>query len=438
VTVDATDRRRAQVAFCGWLFVIALAARLAFVLFYEQFPPLLGDDVAYDAVAQHLVAGRGFAIERASPAGIVLEPQVRVGPAYPLFLAAIYSVFGHSVLGVRIAQAVVGALTAVLTARIGSLAFGRQVGRLAGGITAVLPGLIVYTGMLLTEVAFAFLLVLSVWLASEALYRSSGGSWWIATGVALGVASLLRAEAIVVAPLVAAAVFFGTRARRLGPALLLCLATGLTVGAWTLRNYIHYRELVLVSTHGGPTLWIATMGWSDWRFDDPAYQELLTPGANDVEQARVFQRQGFKNILNDPLGYLQLCVRRFFELWLGSHTTYVVGFTEGFRVYYAAGAMDKLAVKLTLLAANTALIGLAFLAMPRAFRASAVERRPHVWLCTAPIVAVAIVHFFLYSGARYHVPVLPFVAILGAAALRQAASGTGFYTVNASWRANGR
>ena len=111
-----------------------------------------------------------------------------------------------------------------------------------------------------------------------------------------------------------------------------------------------------------------------------------------------------------------MCFRRIFDLWLGSHTTYLVGFTNSFKAYYDNGDVGRVAVKAVLFGINTALVGLAILGIPRAFRIGS-EKRAFLWLCLHPIIAVTIVHFFLYSGARYHVPVLPFVLIFSAVGL---------------------
>ncbi|RJR49555.1 MAG: hypothetical protein C4576_06675 [Desulfobacteraceae bacterium] len=413
---DGKDSWQEQIAYCGWLFTIALLLRLGFVLFYDQYPALLADAAIYDSIGQSLAGGRGFVLQGTSEDRLVEMPQVRVGPIYPLFLACLYFIFGHSIQAVRITQAVLGAATVIFTVRIAWLSFGRSVARLAGVVAALYPALIVYAGMILTETTFAFLLVVCIWIASEA-FRKQSAYLWTATGVFLGFAALLRTEALVIAPfLVGTLMRFGRNASRTRSILLLCLAMTLTVGTWTLRNYYHYNELILVSAHGGPTLWIATVGWKDWKFDDPVYQSLVSQGTNDIERARILQRQAIKNILDNPGRYLLLCSRRVVDLWLGSHTTYLVGLSANFQAYYDKGEFGRFGAKGTLLVINVGLIGLAFIGLSRSLRAGS-ELRALRWLCLSPIIAITAVHFFMYSGARYHVPVLPFVFIFSAAGM---------------------
>lgn len=426
MTVDTASGWRRQIPYVGGLFVVALVLRLGFVLFYEQFPAGRGDVIIYEAIGRSVAAGRGFLLpttrSTGEPSAVVSTegadagPQVRMGPVFPLFLAAVYVTLGDSAAAVRVVQAIVGAVTVVLVVRVAWLAFGGPIARVAGAIAAVYPGLIVYTGMVLTETLFAFVLTACVWIAAEALRRRSS-AWWAAEGVVLGAAILLRAEALIMAPLLVAGMALGDggsrRRRRLA---LLCLAASLTVGVWTARNYYHFREFVLVATHGGTTLWITTMGWTDWKYDDPRYQALIDPDVSEIEQSRILQRAAVRNILDDPASYLRASVVRVFELWVGSHTTYLAGFTEGLRTYAARGEPGRVAVKGALLAFNTIVIVLAIPGLVRAVR-TAGERRALVLLCLAPILAMTVVHFFLYSGARYHVPVLPFVAMFGAAGI---------------------
>jgi 4-amino-4-deoxy-L-arabinose transferase-like glycosyltransferase len=402
-------------AYCRWLFAVALGVRLVFVLLYPQAPVGQGDDVIYDSIGQSIASGDGFLLAEVTPGGLSSVPQVRVGPVYPLFLGTVYLILGHSITAVRVVQAVLGALTVLLVFRIAALILDEHVARIAAAITALYPALILYTGVVLTETLFAFTLTGCVWLAVEAVQRRSTW-WWAAAGCALGVSVLLRTEAVVMAPLFLAALLrYGAPETLIGGALALTTAAALTVAPWTARNYYHYRELILVSAHGGPTLWISAVGWRDWHFDDPEYRSLIGAAANDRERSRILQRDALRKIQGDPAGYLRLCLRRVFDLWIGSHTTYFVGFDGSFGTYYGGGEVARVAVKAVMLALNTVVVLLGLLGIIAAF-SGRVSNRAGAALCAIPVVAVAVVHFFLYAGARYHVPVLPFVIIFAALA----------------------
>ncbi len=406
------------------LFIIALALRLAFVLFYEQFPPFLGDDAGYDSTALNLANGRGFVQQSVdSVTGAVFEPVIAFGPTYPIFLALIYLLFGHSVMVVRVTQALLGTVIVIIVFRVARTAFDERVALMAGALTAVHPALITYTGMLVMETLFAFLLMLSVW-AMIAAVKSQSLNAWLRAGIVLGLSVLLREEALAIILLFFGAVmWYGKKQHKTRNLLILSVTLMLTVGIWTLRNYVVFKEAILVSAKGGPTLWISTMGWSEWRNDEP-YKSLVQ-GLNYLQRSHVLRREGIKNILADPAHYLRLCLERIAPFWLGSHTTYLAGFSDSFQAYYVQGALARVSVKAILLFLN---IGLLILALWGTW-VSVFKDRGQRYLrviCLSPVVAIAVVHFFLFATSRYQVPVLPFILMFSAVGVGEALRKLGF------------
>ena len=95
------------------------------------------------------------------------EPNAYITPGYPLFLSAIYAVSPDENMGiyyVKIVQAVLGTLTALL----GYLIAKRLAGNIAGWIAFVLmvvyPTYIVMPLFLLTETLYTFLFLLYIFL----------------------------------------------------------------------------------------------------------------------------------------------------------------------------------------------------------------------------------------------------------------------------------
>jgi len=396
------------------LAVLALVLRLTFVLAYEQYPAFLADDRGYDDVAVNLAAGKGFVAQAESgKEGTVHEPVVAFGPVYPAFLALIYALFGHSTEAVRLIQAILGAVTVLVVYYVAAEAFDEQVAHWAGLFAAVHPALIIYSGMLITETLFAGLLVLSVWTVMTAARRDSLPVWFGA-GCVAGLAVLLREEALVVAVLVVATVLrLGRPRRNIRQVAAFAIALVLTVGGWTIRNYQSFGEVIPVSANGGKTLWISTMGWDEWRYDDDSYKALVA-GLPDVERDRVLRREGIKNILADPLRYTGLCMQRLAAFWFGSHTTYLAGFSESFHAYAAEGAWMKVMGKGLLLAVNIVLLALAVWGAWAGLVQES-RRRLERMVCGAPVTAVAVVHFFLFATSRYQVPILPCLLVFTAA-----------------------
>jgi 4-amino-4-deoxy-L-arabinose transferase-like glycosyltransferase len=142
------------------------------------------------------------------------EPSLIRLPGYPLFLASIYSVFGHSSNGaVRIVQALIDTASCGLVAL---LAFywqpdekrKRTTAIAALALAAICPFTTIYTATILTEVPATFL-VMAMCLAATLAFRKISTTedtagdqkgfkrallWWIAAGLCGGLAVLFRPD----------------------------------------------------------------------------------------------------------------------------------------------------------------------------------------------------------------------------------------------------
>lgn len=394
-------------AFVWLVFLTALAVRLGYVLVYPQVAPVYGDDRMYDEVGWNLTRGRGFVGGFAAAVAQSPEaPEVGIGPTYPAFLALVYRVAGHDLRAVRVVQAILSAGLVLILFAPARRAFGQPAARIAAVLVALYPPFVIYSGMLLTETLFAFSLAFIVRVVSWAARSAAAWPWGVA-GLLAGVVVLLRQETLVVIAVFAAVVWWFRGRRMVGRLVAFGLITVLTIGVWTVRNYVVFGEIILVSAHGGDILWISTRDWTEWHYDDLELKSLVQ-GLSYVEQNNVLRREGLRNIVNDPLGYLALCFRRLPHFWISSHTSYLVGFTQPFLAYWEQGALGRLAVKLALLALNVALLTLAVWGIAVSFRA------PSSWTETAvlflvPVVVIALVHFFLFAAPRYQMPAMTFL-----------------------------
>ena len=106
---------------------------------------------------------------------------------------------------------------------------------LAAALTLVLPGL-VYSGLILTEVAFYPLLVLAVWAMAQALVRPTLARQALFVGAVLA-AMATRLQAIALVPAFLTALAFEPRkALRLWPTIAAFAAATVAWSAWQLRN----------------------------------------------------------------------------------------------------------------------------------------------------------------------------------------------------------
>ena len=169
-----------------WLALIvgtALAIRVICVLAIQIEP--IRDGAEYDRLALSILSGDGYVDANGVP-----DAFWPVG--YPVFLATIYLVVGHSYLAAGIANALLGAIVVLLTYALAREALSSRVSLAAAGVTAFLPAHIVaYTPNLLTEMLHT-VLVLTVLIATLRLARSSTWKNAALLGFIIGVSVYVR------------------------------------------------------------------------------------------------------------------------------------------------------------------------------------------------------------------------------------------------------
>ena len=103
---------------------------------------------------------------------------------YPIYLTILYTIFGDSVLIVRILKAVLGAWSCVLLYKLASRNVGEEAGRMAGIFCCLMPNLIMYCGLHLKEIEMIFLTIAALERADN-LLRTKVTFWKVLLVAAL-------------------------------------------------------------------------------------------------------------------------------------------------------------------------------------------------------------------------------------------------------------
>jgi len=248
---------------------VAFALRVAAVLLVEVDPRARwGFDMSwYDGVARRLLTGFGYV-------GIDWAPTAHWPPGYPLLLAGIYWLFGPSLLAAKLANVLLATTTVALTWRIGCELGRSRVGVVAAAILALFPGDVLFSPTILSETLFGTLFSASLWLFLRRTNRGDArATTWLAFGVLLGAAALVRGTALVVLPAFTLAwLACGAGVRRAAWWSAAALAgLALALAPWTLRNWVRLGYPILVGTNGVAALWV---GQSDVATSD----DILPPG----------------------------------------------------------------------------------------------------------------------------------------------------------------
>ncbi|MDE2039542.1 MAG: glycosyltransferase family 39 protein [Elusimicrobia bacterium] len=252
----ATSRRRAALVFAA-----AFALRLGYAAATTAGRgELVADARDYSSYAQSLIQTGTYR----DAAGARADRM----PGYPLFLAALFCLFGTSVAAVQAVQCALGAATCVLVLELGSDWLGPGWG-LAGGLGAACYfDLFSTSARLLTETLAAFLLTLLFLLYSRR--RPARPRDAAAMGLVAGALYLVRPEFSLFALLLAALLLLElwpvSRRRAAACAGALLLGLSLFALPWALRNKAVLGRMVLTSTAGPLNLYLGIPRTAHERF----------------------------------------------------------------------------------------------------------------------------------------------------------------------------
>jgi 4-amino-4-deoxy-L-arabinose transferase-like glycosyltransferase len=463
VTAEARRLLHHEALFGALLFVVALAPRLYVALAWAGEP--VWDGHYYDFGAQRIATGHGYSDDRSVAGLLVWHPWCHYPVGYSAFLAGFYRIFGasHAVAGV--ANALTGAALAVVTFALARHGISPIRARLAGLIVALHPGLVLYAAVVMSEPLAALLTLVAFWLT----VREARPWRAIAAGaLVLGVASLVRPQALLCAPFLAWAALQKTeltRAARVAFAVSACALALVPVLPWTIRNCRVMDGCALVSTNGGWNLAIGAFPRATGRFETLRSSDGCSDVTGQVQQDRCWFQYGVAQIRSHPWHWLSLVPAK-------------LGFTfdhESFAVEYLheakpdawpeerrVRARDWTTFAHRLLVAAAALGGIAF---PGAFGFRAARAQGGLLVAAASLGAYAlqsdspafwplvlfavsvpwiplpgrpsfppslalgvvlvattvVTHAVFFGEDRYHMVVTPVLALLGAAALRQPA-----------------
>jgi 4-amino-4-deoxy-L-arabinose transferase-like glycosyltransferase len=257
----------------AFVFLLALGLRLAYV---EESERVLGLDVSQLSQTDNYVFAQwarliadGDVLCRQQPHAYHLwtsdvapesrwlewyggESTFHQAPLYPYLVAGIYTLFGRQHIVVGRVQAVLGALTCLLTFLLARRLVSFTAGLAAGLLLACMSSFYFYDAFILRDGVMALFVVLLALAADRAVHRGRPRDWLVAGG-ALGLFTLAKETGVplLLLGLCALALWLRTSPRRLaGAAALLLLGWGLVCAPAFLRN----REV------GAPTFKLSTRG----------------------------------------------------------------------------------------------------------------------------------------------------------------------------------
>ena len=384
------------------IVLVALLLRVGWVFMVPVEP--VSDSVAYDTFARTIVDHGVYGFNAETP-----------GAYWPVgtsaILAALYALFGPGFTAVVVFNIAISLGVILQTFWLARHYFDLRTGLMVAALLAGWPSLIMYVTILASEVIFIFLLLGGL-IAFEARWRSV----WVgalAAGLIWVAAAYVRPLALLV-PLVFGASYIlrgqgGGVQTVLRVAVIYVVMVAL-IAPWSARNTQVFGDRVTISTNFGPVFWMGNNPETTG-----AYQRLpdWTQGLSETERAKRLKAEAMDFVAEEPGAFVLRTMSKFIRLharetiavaWNGPQIVALGGTTlrEGLK------AAASLYWYLVLAAA---LWGAWRILRQRGLRALMIDASFLGWMY------VAWVHAVIVLGDRYHIPAIPFVAILGAYAL---------------------
>lgn len=299
------------------LFWVALAPRLYVALAWAREP--VWDGHYYHFGAMRIASGLGYSEDVMIDGVAHWKPWCHYPVGYSGFLAGLYEIFGSELWVAPVGNALVGALTAVLAHRVARSFLCKWRSRVAAGLCALHPGLILYTALVMTEGLAAFTVLAAGWLAVRFRRRWAGP---VASGLALGLGTLVRPTALLAAPFL----FFvwpgSWRARAVRSAVAVAVTLA-SLSPWTWRNCQVMDGCALVSTNGGWNLAIGALA-DTGRFATLRAEDGCRDVTGQVDQDRCWGRVGRARIMAQPLEWVALMPKKLAHTY--NHESFAVGY----------------------------------------------------------------------------------------------------------------
>lgn len=307
------------------LWILIIHASLDVAPFQKRIPISSHDSVEYVTLAENILSNQHFSMDAQAPS----TPDTFRTPGYPFFLAIVLAVF-KSYFAAIFLQIVMVWLSAVIIYKMGKEIFSSRVGFAAALGFMLDPTVIYHTMVILSDTAFVFLFLLTIYLLFFKGNPSSGMSTErkhlyrraLFGGIILGAAVLVRPVALYLLPVL---LFFhwlyiehirkASGQRRWQDLILVCVC--LTIGMsvvvfpWMLRNRIETGSLGISSITAYNLYEFNIPGFLEWKGVPnastvmEAKSGVSEPGARLLQNSARITKVTEEAVFADPISYAE-------------------------------------------------------------------------------------------------------------------------------------
>lgn len=394
------------------ILFLALALRIAVALVLR--PPPAWDGELYERGARAIARGLGYSTFMFPQRSSDTVPTAYYPVGYPAFIGLLYALFGESLRVIHMAGAAVSATSAALAHRIAFRYVPGWRARAAGLAVALMPGQVLFAPAAMSEPLWGLLITAALYFLTRHTDAPRGRDL-VPVGLTLAAATYVRPQALLLAPLLPlalpSAIAPGWRGRLAASALLTALTLA-PVLPWTARNCARLGGCALVSTNGGANLAIGAVPRASGAYLRLDARDGCGGVVGEIARDRCWRTVALRAIRAAPWRWARLSLTKL-DYTLVRHEGFPLAYLrEGGALRMARSRENQWATLLTL-----PWRALALLALAGALELTHPRRRSHVPLAaTIAVLGVIATHAIFFGGDRYHLPLVPLLAVIAAGA----------------------
>ncbi|WP_417542122.1 ArnT family glycosyltransferase [Methylophaga thalassica] len=385
-----------------YILILAAILRILWMLWIPVVP--VSDSVMYHEFAKSISEGKGYAY----PAGN-LTAYWPVGT--PAIYGSLYALFGQHYEVIAIFNVFVGILTTLFIILLAQQWFSARTAAIAGLIYALWPSQIQYTTILASELLFNLFMIIGLFCWYR--FQNKPVLSVLTATLFFVCAAYVRPIALLL-PFILLALHFLNHAdwkRLFTSSMLVAITMAVLISPWAVRNYHLFGKPVLISTNGGPVLWMGNnpassgeyMPLPDIHFD------------SEVERANYFKEKALEHIKQEPMLFLKRAGKRFVDYFRSEN----IGVNWNIEGIKQKGA-ESLVLPMKLLSTIywLSLVGLSVYAIGNLIKKNGFWQASISTPIFALLAYFVVLHVIIASGDRYHFPIIPLIALLSATSIK--------------------
>ena len=298
------------------ILMVSLILRLGWIAIFPN--RLYADSEWYFLRAVEIADGNGYLYE-----GISGKPTAAWPIGYPAFLSILFFISISDPLIGKIANVLLSVCIIFLTYSLTKKIFTHRIGIFSSFLLAIMPGLIVYSSLLNSDLLFMalFLLVLRLTLVeSHTPWNNRSSQLSFLTGLILGISTLTRPIGLFLIPLLVCIKYITSPdnlKHLIRWSLYLAIGTFIIIIPWTIRNYIHFNKIIIVSNNGGVNFWMGNNphAYGGFYFPRDDTNPLIPLIGDEVAVNEQSFKLGFKFIKENPEIVIRLIPAKIFYLY---------------------------------------------------------------------------------------------------------------------------